>query len=69
MREAFSYSGTPEELASNPDARRKYLGTNFDLRKAVLHDKKDDNGNPIPGTGNEKISQKYNIIADEDKEK
>jgi lipopolysaccharide export system ATP-binding protein len=47
------YSGTPEELASNPDARRKYLGTNFDLRKAVLHDKKDENGNPIPDTGNE----------------
>lgn len=33
------YSGTPEELASNPDARRKYLGTNFDLRKAVLNDR------------------------------
>lgn len=32
------YSGTPEELASNPDARKKYLGTNFDLRKAVLND-------------------------------
>src|SRR5574344_22013 len=47
------YSGTPEELASNPDARRKYLGTNFDLRKAVLHDKKDEEGNPIPDTGNE----------------
>ncbi len=47
------YSGTPEELASNPDARRKYLGTNFDLRKAVLHDKKDEDGNPIPDTGNE----------------
>lgn len=35
------YSGTPEELASNPDARRKYLGTNFDLRKAVLNPDKD----------------------------
>lgn len=33
------YSGTPEELAANPDARRKYLGTNFDLRKAVLNDR------------------------------
>lgn len=31
------YSGTPEELAANPDARKKYLGTNFDLRKAVLN--------------------------------
>ncbi|MBR4802252.1 MAG: LPS export ABC transporter ATP-binding protein [Bacteroidales bacterium] len=30
------YSGTPEELASNPDARKKYLGSNFDLRKAKL---------------------------------
>ena len=29
-------SGTPEELASNPEVRRKYLGQNFDLRKAVL---------------------------------
>lgn len=35
------YSGTPEELASNPDARKKYLGTNFDLRKAVLNPDKD----------------------------
>ncbi len=31
------YSGTPSELAANPDARKKYLGTNFDLRKAVLN--------------------------------
>ena len=30
-------SGTPEQLASNPDVRRKYLGQNFELRKAVLH--------------------------------
>ena len=30
------YSGTPEELAANPDARKKYLGSNFDLRKARL---------------------------------
>ncbi len=34
------YSGTPEELAANPDARKKYLGTNFDLRKAILNDQK-----------------------------
>lgn len=33
------YSGTPEELASNPDARKKYLGSNFDLRKAKLTDR------------------------------
>lgn len=30
-------SGTPEQLAENPDVRRKYLGQNFELRKAVLH--------------------------------
>ena len=30
-------SGTPEHLAANPDVRRKYLGQNFELRKAVLH--------------------------------
>ena len=30
-------SGTPEQLASNPEVRRKYLGQNFELRKAVLH--------------------------------
>ncbi|MBQ3382033.1 MAG: LPS export ABC transporter ATP-binding protein [Bacteroidales bacterium] len=36
------YSGTPEELASNPDARKKYLGSNFDLRKAKLSVRDDD---------------------------
>ena len=35
------YSGTLEELAKQSLMRAaKYLGTNFDLRKAVLHDKK-----------------------------
>ncbi len=34
-------SGTAEQLANNPDVRRKYLGQNFELRKAVLHDKID----------------------------
>lgn len=33
-------SGTAEQLANNPEVRRKYLGQNFELRKAVLHDKK-----------------------------
>ena len=36
------YSGTPEELAANPDARKKYLGSNFDLRKAKLSEREDD---------------------------
>lgn len=29
-------SGTAETLANNPEVRRKYLGQNFELRKAVL---------------------------------
>ncbi len=29
-------SGTAEVLANNPEVRRKYLGENFELRKAVL---------------------------------
>ncbi len=29
-------SGTPEMLANNPEVRKKYLGQNFELRKAVL---------------------------------
>lgn len=36
------YSGTPEELAANPDARKKYLGSNFDLRKAKLSVREDE---------------------------
>ena len=38
-------SGTPEQLAANPEVRRKYLGQNFELRKAVLH--------PRPNTQND----------------
>ena len=48
-------SGTAEQLANNPEVRRKYLGQNFELRKAVLHDRKDeDNGtsNSSNGTAN-----------------
>ena len=30
-------SGTPEQLANNPEVRTRYLGQNFELRKAVLH--------------------------------
>jgi len=36
-------SGTAEQLANNPDVRKKYLGQNFELRKAVLHKKAEDN--------------------------
>ena len=32
-------SGTAEQLANNPEVRRKYLGQNFELRKAVLRNK------------------------------
>ncbi len=32
-------SGTAETLANNPEVRRKYLGQNFELRKAVLKNK------------------------------
>lgn len=35
-------SGTAEMLANNPEVRRKYLGQNFELRKAVLRDRKED---------------------------
>lgn len=34
-------SGTAEMLANNPEVREKYLGQNFELRKAVLRDKKE----------------------------
>lgn len=33
-------SGTAEQLANNPEVRRKYLGQNFELRKAVLHEQR-----------------------------
>ena len=36
-------SGTPEELANNPEVRKRYLGQNFELRKAVLHERPEDN--------------------------
>ena len=36
-------SGTAEVLAGNPEVRKKYLGQNFELRKAVL--RKRDSGN------------------------
>ena len=35
-------SGTAEMLANNPEVRRKYLGQNFELRKAVLREKTEE---------------------------
>ena len=35
-------SGTPEALANNPEVRKRYLGQNFELRKAVLHKRDED---------------------------
>ncbi|PKP40978.1 MAG: LPS export ABC transporter ATP-binding protein [Bacteroidetes bacterium HGW-Bacteroidetes-10] len=37
-------SGTAEVLANNPEVRKKYLGENFELRKAVLKGRKKDTG-------------------------
>lgn len=37
-------SGSAEVLANNPEVRRKYLGENFELRKAVLKTKKNEDG-------------------------
>lgn len=35
-------SGTPEQLANNPEVRKRYLGQNFELRKAVLRKREED---------------------------
>jgi lipopolysaccharide export system ATP-binding protein len=35
-------SGTAQQLADNPEVRKKYLGQNFELRKAVLHARVED---------------------------
>ena len=35
-------SGTAQQLADNPEVRKKYLGQNFELRKAVLHERIED---------------------------
>jgi ABC-type (unclassified) transport system, ATPase component len=40
-------SGTAEQLANNPDVRKKYLGQNFELRKAVLHKREEDNDTQV----------------------
>ena len=41
-------SGSAEDLANNPEVRRKYLGQNFELRKAVLAAPDDDETPPKP---------------------
>ncbi len=40
-------SGTAETLANNPEVRRKYLGQNFELRKAVLKKRKNNTDTQI----------------------
>ena len=35
-------SGTPEQLASNPEVRKRSLGQNFELRQAVLRKRDED---------------------------
>jgi lipopolysaccharide export system ATP-binding protein len=35
-------SGSPEQLANNPEVRKRYLGQNFELRKAVLRKRDED---------------------------
>lgn len=44
-------SGTAEQLANNPEVRRKYLGQNFELRKAVLHKRDNDEEDSHSGNG------------------
>lgn len=71
-------SGTAEQLANNPDVRKKYLGQNFELRKAVLHKREEDNDTQvnkvdseaekeIKGSSNQTqiIDNEYNNKADE----
>ncbi|MCL2728117.1 MAG: hypothetical protein FWD56_07015, partial [Bacteroidales bacterium] len=41
-------SGSAEDLANNPEVRRKYLGQNFELRKAILPPTSDSPGTPNP---------------------
>lgn len=50
-------SGTAEVLANNPEVRKKYLGQNFELRKAVLKKKKKEEGTE---------TQPVNVKSDKD---
>lgn len=61
-------SGTAEQLANNPDVRRKYLGQNFELRKAVLHKRDDDDYtvNSVNSTYNTSSGQNSSTIITKD---
>lgn len=54
-------SGTAEVLANNPEVRRKYLGQNFELRKAVLKDRKNDAGNSTKTDGKTQKPKTMNV--------
>ncbi|MFA6758499.1 MAG: LPS export ABC transporter ATP-binding protein [Bacteroidales bacterium] len=43
-------SGTAEVLANNPEVRKKYLGQNFELRKAVLKSNEEEEQQPTIST-------------------
>jgi lipopolysaccharide export system ATP-binding protein len=53
-------SGTAETLANNPEVRRKYLGQNFELRKAVLKNREEkqevQEEQPVPTKKTEALS-------------
>lgn len=44
-------SGTAEQLANNPEVRKKYLGQNFELRKAVLRKREEDQEPEVKESG------------------
>lgn len=52
-------SGTAEQLANNPEVRRKYLGQNFELRKAVLHKRDNDEEGSHSGNGDTDTKDTY----------
>lgn len=55
-------SGTAEVLANNPEVRKKYLGQNFELRKAILKTKgEDDQPNISPQKNTETVNSGVNI--------
>lgn len=50
-------SGTPEQLASNPEVRKRYLGQNFELRKAVLRKRDEDDWDLPQQKGDEGVAE------------